>query len=155
MRSWLQNTSNYCGSRSLTWPDSPCSTNPSNPAVATQIKRIQAVTKGLGITIFKVQSANVEGNAQAFATMARERAEAVIILNDTFFVQQASQLAHLAIKHRLASIFGTQDYARAGGLMSYGPKWRIIFAGQRPTSTKYSKAPNEATCRSSSRRAIC
>jgi putative ABC transport system substrate-binding protein len=52
--------------------------------------------------------------------MTRGRAEAVIILNDTFFVQQSRQLAQLSIKHRLASIFGTQDYARAGGLMSYG-----------------------------------
>jgi putative ABC transport system substrate-binding protein len=102
-------------------------TNPSNPAAATQIKRIQAVTQGLGITFFRVQSANVEGNAQAFATISRERVEAMIILNDTFFVQQSRQLAQLAIKHRLASIFGTQDYARAGGLMSYGPEVKDHF----------------------------
>ena len=97
-------------------------TNPTNNAAAAQIKRIQAVAQRLGITFFKVQSATVGGNEQAFATISRERAEAVIILNDTFFVQQSRQLAQLAIKHRLASIFGTQDYARAGGLMSYGPE---------------------------------
>ena len=97
-------------------------TNPSNSAAATQIRRIQAVTQQFAITLFKEQSASVKGNAKSFAAISRDRAEAVIILNDTFFVQQSGQLAQLAIKHRLASIFGTQDYVRAGGLMSYGPE---------------------------------
>ena len=52
--------------------------------------------------------------------MVRERTEAAIILTDTFLVQQMRQIAELAIKHRLPSIFGVNEYAEAGGLLSYG-----------------------------------
>jgi putative tryptophan/tyrosine transport system substrate-binding protein len=139
-------------------------TNSSNPATATQLKRIQAVAQQLAITFFSVQSESVKANEQAFATMTRGRAEAVIILNDTFFVQQSRQLAQLSIKHRLASIFGTQDYARAGGLMSYGTEvtehFRLaagyvdkIFKGAKPADlpieqpTRYLLTINRKTAR--------
>ena len=52
--------------------------------------------------------------------MARERAGAVIIAIDSFFIQQGRQIADLAAKHRLPSMSGSREYAEAGGLMSYG-----------------------------------
>ena len=52
--------------------------------------------------------------------MARDKAGAVIVLNDTFFVEQRRQIAELAAKNRLASISAVREYAEAGGLMSYG-----------------------------------
>jgi ABC-type uncharacterized transport system substrate-binding protein len=55
-----------------------------------------------------------------FASLARERAEAVVFFGDTFFSQQLRQIAESALKHRLASIYITREYAEAGGLMSYG-----------------------------------
>ena len=43
------------------------------------------------------------------------------MFGDTFFVQQIQQIAQAALNHRVASIYGIQEYAKAGGLMSYGP----------------------------------
>ena len=57
---------------------------------------------------------------RSFATMARERIDALIISADTFLLQQRAQIAGLALKHRLPSIYPQQQYAEAGGLMSYG-----------------------------------
>jgi putative ABC transport system substrate-binding protein len=94
--------------------------NPTNASTPSQLKKLQAAALPLGIQILKIESTNIETNALAFDTLVRERMQALIIVNDTFFVQQARQLADLAILHRLPSIFGTQDYARAGGLLSYG-----------------------------------
>ena len=39
---------------------------------------------------------------------------------DAFFLVQQQQIAQLALKHRLPSIFSVQEHVEAGGLMSYG-----------------------------------
>ena len=51
--------------------------------------------------------------------MARERVQAFMLLGDTFLVQQSRQIAGLAIKHRLPSIY-SPEYPADGGLMGYG-----------------------------------
>jgi putative ABC transport system substrate-binding protein len=56
----------------------------------------------------------------AFATLARERANAVILFGDTFFVQQLQQIAQAALRYRMPSMYTIHEYAEAGGLMSYG-----------------------------------
>lgn len=101
--------------------------NPTNAARAITVKQLETATKRTNISLMTLESSTFKGNEQAFAAIARERIEALIILNDTFFAQQSQQLAQLSIKYRVASIFGTQDYAPAGGLMSYGPEIREQF----------------------------
>jgi len=75
--------------------------------------------------------------------MARDKVGAVIVLNDTFFIQQRSQIVELAAKNRLPSISAVREYAEVGGLMSYGSSisdnWRRvatyvdkIFKGAKP-----------------------
>ena len=57
---------------------------------------------------------------RAFGAMARERARALLIVPDAFFSSHRRQLAELAAKSRLPSIYGGKEYTEAGGLMSYG-----------------------------------
>lgn len=52
--------------------------------------------------------------------MAEEKAGAVIVLRDAFFIQQMRKIAELAATNRLPSIAGDPEYAEAGGLMSFG-----------------------------------
>jgi putative ABC transport system substrate-binding protein len=52
--------------------------------------------------------------------MVRENADAVIVGSAPFFNLQRQQIAELAIKRRLPSVFGIASSAQAGGLMSYG-----------------------------------
>src|SRR5205085_2898125 len=56
----------------------------------------------------------------AFARLAEERVEAVLISDDPYFSIQSGRLAELARKYRLPSISGQRDYVESGGLMSYG-----------------------------------
>jgi putative ABC transport system substrate-binding protein len=51
--------------------------------------------------------------------MAKERAGALLILPDGIFVSQRRQIAELAVKRRLPSVYGMGEYAEAGGLMTY------------------------------------
>ena len=59
----------------------------------------------------------------AFVTMSKARSTGVVILPDPIFLSRREQIAELALKHRLPTIFGRRENAEAGGLMAYGPKF--------------------------------
>jgi putative ABC transport system substrate-binding protein len=63
----------------------------------------------------------------AFATMARERVDALVILPDTIFLTQRARLAELAVKHRMPAMAGLREYVDAGGLMAYGASLPDLF----------------------------
>jgi putative ABC transport system substrate-binding protein len=52
--------------------------------------------------------------------MVREKADAVIVGNSSFFGQQQRQIAELALKFRIPSMFAIRSSVEAGGLISYG-----------------------------------
>ena len=83
-----------------------------SPRLAAQKDRIQVVLAEAG---------TVAGIERGFASLARERAEAVIFFGDTFFAQQFPRISKAALKYRDPSIYITREYAEAGGLMTYGP----------------------------------
>jgi len=94
--------------------------NPAHSGHPARLKIIQAAAQKTGMQVLPVDAPTPDGIERAFGTMARERAGALIILGDSFFVQQIRQIAELALKHRLPSIYVNRDFADAGGLMSYG-----------------------------------
>jgi putative ABC transport system substrate-binding protein len=95
-------------------------TNPDNSSHPTMLLRVQAAAKQKGKQVVSVGARTAEDIERGFSTMARERTDALIILLDGFLVQQRHQIAELALKHRLPSIFPTSGYAEISGLMSYG-----------------------------------
>jgi putative tryptophan/tyrosine transport system substrate-binding protein len=95
--------------------------NPGNSAHTAQLKGVQAAAQKVQIQTFAADAPDTAGIEAGIAAFARESVGAIIILPDTFFVQQAKQLAQLALKHRLPSVYLTREYPEAGGMMSYGP----------------------------------
>ena len=55
-----------------------------------------------------------------FATIARERPDALIVEGNALFFGRRVQLVHLATLHRIATTYASRDFAVIGGLMSYG-----------------------------------
>jgi putative ABC transport system substrate-binding protein len=64
-------------------------------------------------------SSSGEINA-AFATLVRDRPDAIFVAPDAFFTARRVQLALLAMLHRIPVIYPIRPFAEAGGLMSYG-----------------------------------
>jgi putative tryptophan/tyrosine transport system substrate-binding protein len=64
---------------------------------------------------------------RAFATMVRQRAEAIITFSDTMTYNSASRVAELGLRHRLPIMSPFREIADAGGLMSYGPSVPYLF----------------------------
>ena len=68
-------------------------TNPSNASHPTMLLRVQSAAQQSGRKVFPVGVRTAEDIEHGFATMARERADAVIILIDAFLLQQESGLS--------------------------------------------------------------
>ena len=95
-------------------------TNPSNSGHPPLLARVQAAAAKAGRQTLPVSMRTVEDIERGFATMVREHVDSMIIFIDGFLIQQRAQIAALALKHKLPSIFPYSVYPEAGGLMSYG-----------------------------------
>jgi putative ABC transport system substrate-binding protein len=95
--------------------------NPTSPELAeTQVKHLQAAARTLRLRIHLLQ-ANTDRDIEAvFASLAQVKAGGLVISSDSFFFTRGEQLAALAIRHAIPTVFGFREFAVAGGLMSYG-----------------------------------
>jgi putative ABC transport system substrate-binding protein len=63
----------------------------------------------------------------AFRSAAADGAQMVLVLSSPFFIPHASQIAELAIERRLPTMFIRGAYVEAGGLMSYGVDFALMY----------------------------
>jgi putative tryptophan/tyrosine transport system substrate-binding protein len=102
--------------------------NPANASTAEATLRDipeAAGAFGLQIQIFKAStSREIEA---AFATLAREPADALFIAPDGFFVSRRVQLALLAMRHGIPMAHSAREAVEAGALMSYGTDSADMF----------------------------
>ena len=95
--------------------------NPTNASNAPQLAHAREAARILGVRLHPLEIRNPDAIDGAFAAVTRERTGAVMALLDSLLVANRVRIAQLAAHHRLPAIFGLTDYARAGGLMAYGP----------------------------------
>ena len=98
--------------------------NSAHPAVA---KSITTNAQRLGIKVRILDARNADGLTRNFSIMKQERTEAVIAVVDAFFISQRREIAELALKNNLPSMFSAQEHVEAGGLMSYGQNLADLY----------------------------
>ena len=122
--------------------------NPANPARAqSQVKEAESAGRqmGLRIQIFNAGTSR-EINA-AFATLVRERPDALLVSPDPLYVVRRIQLATLAARHAIPTSFSNRDPVEAGGLMSYGTniadayRQAGVYAGRILKGAKHADLP--------------
>jgi ABC-type uncharacterized transport system substrate-binding protein len=85
-----------------------------------QLKEVQSAALSLGRQI-KVINASSEGEINAaFAALVQMRAAALTITGGPFFNSRLNQLAALATRYAIPTVFAVREYVEAGGLISYG-----------------------------------
>jgi len=95
--------------------------NSSNPVAGAFVRDVQAAAAAIGRQI-EVVTANTNSEINtAFASLAENRAAAVLVTPGPLFNNRRVQLATLASRYTLPAIFSSREFADAGGLMSYGP----------------------------------
>ena len=101
--------------------------NPANPPTQSFVKDLQAAARTLGQKLLVLNAGTDNELETAFATFSQQRVGAVLVGNDTFYNRRMEQLATLAARHALPTIFPLREYALAGGLMSYGSSLGYAF----------------------------
>jgi ABC-type uncharacterized transport system substrate-binding protein len=138
--------------------------NPTGPLAEPALRDIEPAARAMGMQI-KVLNASTSGEINAaFATISRERAEALFVAPDAFFNSRRVQLVNLAARDKIPTAYGTRDYVEVGGLMSYGSNQSVnyrqvgiyagrILKGAKPAdlpvvqSTKFELVINAETAR--------
>ena len=101
--------------------------DPNAPDSATQLKNVQDAARTFGREIQIVQASTASQLDNGFATLASQRADALIVVPTPFFTRQRTRIAELAARYGLPAIYGLREYAAAGGLMSYGASLTDAF----------------------------
>ena len=95
--------------------------NPANAAVTEmRLKGVEAAARAMGLQIQVFDAGSSREIAVAFANIARDRPDALFILDDPLFSLRRVQLVNLASHHAIPATYGSRESAEAGGLMSYG-----------------------------------
>jgi putative tryptophan/tyrosine transport system substrate-binding protein len=95
--------------------------NPNDPALGEPATRqAQAAARVLGLQMHIVQAGTERDIEAAFVSLGRG-VGALVVLPSAFFVSRRDQIAALAIRHAMPTIYIQREFAAAGGLMSYGP----------------------------------
>jgi len=101
--------------------------NPDNPNARAYALRTQAAADALGLRL-QVLTAHTEADLEAaFAIMVQQRADALIVIADPFFIARRERFAALAADHAIPAIYPLRWYPECGGLMSYGAEIESLY----------------------------
>jgi putative ABC transport system substrate-binding protein len=122
--------------------------NPSDAATAeTTVREVEAGARAMGLQVQILNaSSSIEIHA-AFATIARERPDALFLGSDPLWTSRRVQLATLAVRHSLPIASQAREVVEAGGLMSYGAniehafRQAGVYAGRILKGTKPADLP--------------
>ena len=102
--------------------------NPANAASAAAVTRdVAAAASAIGLQIEIVHANDSREIEAAFATLVRNRTDALLVGTDPFFFSRRLQLATLATRHAIPAVYNVREYSEAGGLMSYGTSLIEMF----------------------------
>jgi putative tryptophan/tyrosine transport system substrate-binding protein len=102
--------------------------NPVNAAVeSTTLREVQEAASALGLQIQILKARTIGEIDAVFATLARERPDALFVAGDAFFLDRRVQFATLTARDRIPATYSIRESVAAGGLMSYGPDFVEVF----------------------------
>jgi putative ABC transport system substrate-binding protein len=95
--------------------------NPAVASIAEATKQdVQKAAPAMGLQIQILNATTIGEIDAAFASLARERPDALFVAPDSFFSSRRGQFATLTARDRIPAAYSQRDYVAAGGLMSYG-----------------------------------
>jgi putative tryptophan/tyrosine transport system substrate-binding protein len=95
--------------------------NAGNPAFVPVWPALDTAAGSLGVTLVKAPVREPDDFPSAFAAVASQQAEGLLLLMDEFMLQRLGRIIEFASNHRFPTASTFRPFAAAGGLMSYGP----------------------------------
>ena len=139
--------------------------NPANTASTESVRDIPDAARAMGLQIQVLNASTRSEIEAAFATLVRDRADALYVTGDVFFTSRRVQFATLAASYRIPATYPSRQAVEVGGLMAYdtdrvdmyrqvGAYTGQILKGAKPAdlpvlqSTKFEFVINLQTARS-------
>jgi putative ABC transport system substrate-binding protein len=95
--------------------------NPAEPTIAAaNLRDVEAAGNAMAVEIHVFNATTIAEIDTAFAALASERPDALLISSGLLFLNRRVQIAHLATRYAVPAIASSRSYPEAGGLMSYG-----------------------------------
>jgi putative ABC transport system substrate-binding protein len=101
--------------------------NPDNVSSWVNLEQLRSAAPGLGLQFTAVEARTANDLDGAFAILARERPDVVLITNDAVHQSRIQKIIAFLFQQGLPSMFQSRDSVAAGGLMSYGPSIPDMF----------------------------
>jgi putative ABC transport system substrate-binding protein len=101
--------------------------NPDNVSNTMILEQLRDAAPGLGLEFSAVEARNAADFTGAFATLARERLDAVLFTSDPVHQSNIQKIISFLFQQGLPGMFQTRDNAVAGGLTSYGANFTAMF----------------------------
>jgi putative ABC transport system substrate-binding protein len=101
--------------------------NPGNLTLDSALRQFHEVAKDGRIHLRVLTAATETEIDAAFASLRQEPADALIVASDTVFTTRRSQIIALAARAAIPAVYPQPFYARAGGLISYGPSLAAAY----------------------------
>jgi putative ABC transport system substrate-binding protein len=94
--------------------------NPSNAQAEIQVQDLQKAAQAIGQRILVLNAGTEYELESVFARAVHERADALLVGQDTFFTSEPNLFAALMARHAIPTMSPWRSHVEAGGLISYG-----------------------------------
>jgi len=101
--------------------------NSAIPPAEVAVKELRAAAGTLKIETLSIEVRGEHELESAFVTMARDRADGLLVFHDPLMGDNAKLIVDTANKNRLPAMFWQRGYVGMGGLISYGPNYLDMF----------------------------
>jgi putative ABC transport system substrate-binding protein len=100
---------------------------PSAAGVAEQLAETERAAKKLGVALATEESSSPDDFNRAFASMQKQRPDALVVIENPMFQFNRARLTELAAGLRVPAIYNVGEYVESGGLMSYGASYADLI----------------------------
>ena len=95
--------------------------NPSNPNAGPDTKDVRAAADAIGRQLIVLPASTERGLESAFMAIVQQRVGALLVgIDANFLLGHREQIAKLALRYAIPTMYDRPEFPAAGGLMSYG-----------------------------------
>jgi putative ABC transport system substrate-binding protein len=94
--------------------------NPTRPGVEAQKAQVQEAAQAIGLALHILDASSERDIDAAFEAVVRQQDGVLVVAPDALFLDRRVQIADLATRYRIPTMYELRNYVEAGGLISYG-----------------------------------
>ena len=119
--------------------------NPSEVRVNHEVSETRTMARKIKVASLPLAVMTPQQFAPAFNSATRQKAGAIVIVNNSFTFTYRKQIADLARQHKLPTAANFREYVDAGALLSYGPNLPAMYRQATAHVDKIFKGANPGT----------